>query len=246
MPSDVRPNLIISDDELHIELMRMTDMHTDAIFGAAVRSGDAVVKFPVSRVVLDPERFIDDATEPMAARGMGVVYTKRHDGSALRENLDDKDRLIRKYYEPHHAMLSRVVDEHLAMYGEALIVDCHSFPSRPLPYEVDQNPGRPEICIGTDTFHTPDWLSDALVDAFTTLGYTVNTNTPFAGTIVPERHFRDNKAVSSVMIELRRDVYMDETSGTLLPKAVRLKSDVATAIYAVRAMFAEKQLQKSA
>ena len=43
-----------------------------------------------------------------------------------------------------------------------LIVDCHSFPQLPLPYELDRNPVRPDICIGTDQFHTPSALKDVL------------------------------------------------------------------------------------
>jgi N-formylglutamate deformylase len=94
IPPELRPSLIISDAELRVELLMMTDLHTDAIFGAAVKDGDAVIKFPVSRLVIDPERFVDDSEEPMSAQGMGVVYTKRHDGTALRANLDDKNRLV--------------------------------------------------------------------------------------------------------------------------------------------------------
>jgi hypothetical protein len=40
--------------------------------------------FPVSRLVVDPERFVDDATEPMAACGMGVIYTQTSQRMPLR------------------------------------------------------------------------------------------------------------------------------------------------------------------
>ena len=44
----------------------------------------ARVVFPVSRLVVDPERFLYDAHEPMAARGMGAVYEQTADLRPLR------------------------------------------------------------------------------------------------------------------------------------------------------------------
>jgi N-formylglutamate amidohydrolase len=73
IPPEARQGLAVTDAELAIELLHMTDRYTDEIFERAVRQGDAVVEFPVSRLVVDPERFVDDDKEAMAARGMGVV-----------------------------------------------------------------------------------------------------------------------------------------------------------------------------
>jgi len=72
VPADVREQFLLDDVEMGRELVRMTDHHTRAIF-ADPRSDAAVVRSPVSRLVVDVERFPDDADEPMAARGMGVV-----------------------------------------------------------------------------------------------------------------------------------------------------------------------------
>ena len=52
----------------------MTDHFTDELFAGS--SGTARVVYPVSRLVVDPERFVDDAQETMVSRGMGVIYTK--------------------------------------------------------------------------------------------------------------------------------------------------------------------------
>ncbi len=48
-PPEARQGLVVTDAELAIELLHMTDRYTDEIFKHAVRQGDAVVEFPVSR-----------------------------------------------------------------------------------------------------------------------------------------------------------------------------------------------------
>ena len=68
IPDDVRFSL--NPDELERELLLMTDRYTDALF-ALPRDVAVAVAFPVSRLVVDPERFPDDAVEPMARKGMG-------------------------------------------------------------------------------------------------------------------------------------------------------------------------------
>jgi N-formylglutamate amidohydrolase len=97
--------------------------------------------------------------------------------------------------------------------GRCLIVDCHSFPSCPLPYELDQRLERPDICVGTDQFHTPMELADEASENFRQLGYTVSLNRPFAGALVPARFFHRDASVAALMIEVNRVLYMDERTG---------------------------------
>ena len=72
IPADLRPTFLIDDAALERELDRMTDHYTDELF-AVPATAAATVRFPVSRFVVDPERFEDDAEERMAQRGQGVV-----------------------------------------------------------------------------------------------------------------------------------------------------------------------------
>ena len=84
----------------------------------------------------------------MAARGMGAVYTKLSTGEPLRVlSHAERRELMATYYEPHHAMLEKAVAAALSQFGHCLIIDIHSFSSMPLPHELDQSVGRPEICI---------------------------------------------------------------------------------------------------
>lgn len=187
------------------------------------------MRFNVSRLLVDPERFEHDVDEPMAGCGMGVIYTRTSDGRPLREGPDDltRSRLLAEYYRPHHAELAAEVAKQVEGFGKALVIDCHSFPSTPRSYEPDQSTPRPEICIGTDAYHTPSWLADRAVRIFTTRGLSVKLNSPFAGTMVPNAYYRVDGRVTGVMIELNRSLYMDETTGDRLPTFGALEHTVA-------------------
>jgi len=174
-----------------------------------------VIKFPVSRLVVDVERFADDADEPMSKVGMGKIPTKTSQGKALRRQLkpNEVSNLITEYYEPHHQTLQAAVERELARHGMALILDCHSFPSRPLPCDQDQTTPRPDFCIGTDLFHTPKKLADLVVRELQKTGYKVDFNRPYSGAIVPMKFYGQDPRVASIMIEINRSLYMDETTG---------------------------------
>ena len=209
VPESIRPTLCLTDDELRHELLIMTDWFTDELFALPKDLATAVV-FPVSRLGVDPERFADDESEGMASRGMGAVYTKTSNGGSLRKDLSREERqgLLEAYYEPHHRSVEAAVNSALLEAGYALLVDAHSFSSKPLPHEPDQAPSRCHICIGTNDFHTPPRLVEWLKDEFERLGLTVAVNRPFAGTFVPTRFYRVSQDVVSVMIEVNRSLYM--------------------------------------
>ena len=190
-------------EKLTHELAVMTDWYTDELF-----SSDAPrVVFPVSRLVCDPERFRNDAEEVMSTIGMGAVYTHCSDGTPLRVvSEDERETILRRFYDPHHAALERHVEEELKEKGTALILDGHSFYSRPLPYEKDS--ARPDFCIGTDGFHTPRKMAEVLIEYFQSLGFEVLENRPFSGSIVPLRYYRKDPHVHSIMIEVNRGLYL--------------------------------------
>ena len=210
VPVDVRDQFLLTDDELDVELGLITDHFTDELFHYP-ESLATTIQFPVSRIVLDPERFVDDEDEPMSKRGMGVVYTLTTQQTPLRRDLfpDERRRLIDEYYSPHHRRLTEAVNKSLKAHGKCTIIDAHSFPSVPLPYELDQELDRPDFCIGTNPYHTPSELEEIACGVFSAAGYSVELNRPFAGSLVPLEHYQKDPRVSSVMIEVNRGLYLD-------------------------------------
>ncbi|MBV1851795.1 N-formylglutamate amidohydrolase [Catellatospora tritici] len=213
IPADVRAGLLLDDVELAAELAAMTDAHTDLI---AAYAADAARLRPwslvngLSRLVVDPERFPDER-EPMIAVGMGAVYTRTSAGAPLRA--DDPaaaKALVERWFDPYAAAMTELVDARLAATGRAVIIDVHSYPRERLPYEIG-GVERPEVCLGTDSAHTPPWLVEAARSAFA--DYDAAFDSPFAGCYVPLKHHGKDTRVHGLMIELRRDGYSVEPGG---------------------------------
>lgn len=191
--------------DLNREIELLTDHYTDEIFNCA---GSKKLVFPVSRLVCDVERFENDSDEPMSKLGMGVCYTLTTNGKALRHvSPEEREFILARYYRPHHQRLTELVHCELDNTDKAIIVDCHSFPSSPLPCDMCQRYPRPDICIGTDSFHTPDDLIQLTKSYFENLGHTVAINSPYTGTIVPLSYLHKDRRVKSIMIEINRDLY---------------------------------------
>lgn len=209
IPPEVDSRLLMSAEALDAEQDRLVDHWTDMLFdGATVPHARCVAT--VSRFVVDVERFEQDADEPMSKVGMGVLYTLGTEGQPLRLPPEDDERedLLGNFYRPHHARLELLVTDALAEHRHAMVIDCHSFPARALPCDVDRSADRPDICLGTDPAHTPASLVRSLEDVCKARGWSVGVNRPYAGTVVPLSRHRVDTRVSSVMIEVNRRLYL--------------------------------------
>ena len=115
---------------------------------------------------------------------------------------------MKTYYDPHHTALTEAVQSALDKTDFCFIIDGHSFAPKPLPFEKDQRPDRPDFCIGTDPYHTPDELARSAFRFLRERRYSVDFNAPFSGSIVPMRFYRKDRRVASIMIEINRRLYM--------------------------------------
>jgi N-formylglutamate deformylase len=225
IPQDIRRSLLIGGTELESELLEATDRYVDELFFSIYENGGVSAIYNYSRLVVDPERFEEDELEPLSQRGRGAVYTRTSGGKILRMDHGEKDReaLLDRFYSPYHQAVEREVQSLLDDFGECLIIDCHSFSSIPLPFEPDQDSERPDICIGTDPFHTPASLTEAVESFFDGVHLKVNRNKPYAGTYVPSKYMKRDKRVSSIMVEVNRKLYMDEKRGNRGPSFKYMK-----------------------
>ena len=225
IPASIRPTLCLKDKELQRELLCMTDWYTDRLFEGVVDLGGMLFVNRVSRLVIDPERFPNDSQEIMATKGMGAVYTTTSDGRLLRKLLssDEREKLLDEYFYPYAEAFENVVARIRERHGRCVILDGHSFSSAPLPYELDQRRDRPQICLGTDDFHTPESLVHHVEELCAADGMVVERNRPFSGTYVPLKFWHSDERVTSIMIEIRRDLYMNEQTGVEMPGLQRMR-----------------------
>ncbi|MEU3861620.1 N-formylglutamate amidohydrolase [Streptomyces sp. NPDC028722] len=234
VPDDVRGGILLDDAGLERELDHITDAHTAEIAErAAALAGVRPWRFVnrLSRLVVDPERFPDEREEMLAA-GMGAVYTRTTHRGELRPADTDPEPLLARYFRPYAEAMTQAVAGRLAATGRAVIIDVHSYPAAPLPYELHGAGPRPPVCLGTDSFHTPPALTEAARRAFAGCGET-GLDSPFAGTYVPLEFYGTDARVGALMVEIRRDVYMTEPGGPAGPGLDRLASALATLVDAL-------------
>lgn len=171
---------------------KWTDWFTDMLFNSDNENVKKVV-FPYSRFVCDVERLVNDS---MGKEGQGIIYT--HFGGYKRKTLNGEERnMLMGIYNAHQQKLISSMDKN------SVIIDCHSFPSE----LSDAN-----ICIG----YNDDWSYDkkiveGVVKEFEKSGYTVSINRPYSNSITPYTSFE----YPSLMIEVNKKVYMDESLCTL-------------------------------
>lgn len=200
----------ITDEMLNQEILKLTDWYTDDLFE---NETDVSSKANFSRIFCDTERFSDDSQEIMAQYGMGVLYNKTDSGESLRNISPELRKLIlENYYWKHHDQLTENVRLQLEKLGRATIVDCHSFPHKPLIRALDKSLFRPDFNIGTDNFHTPKKLIEASIAFFKENGYSLGVDKPYAGTIVPMHYYKKNKNVQSIMLEINRRLYLNDST----------------------------------
>jgi N-formylglutamate amidohydrolase len=184
----------------------LVDHATDKIFN--IPNVESLV-FKYNRIFCDVER-LDDEVEPLFKKGRGFYYTHTDGGELLRETLPHiKSKIKSDYYDRHHHKLEEMVEERLEKYDTSLIIDCHSFTDQPFQSDFDKGSGRPDICLGTDDYHTPKWLITKMETHFRNHNLTVKINSPYSGTIIPLKYYQKDKRVKGIMIEINRNLYME-------------------------------------
>jgi N-formylglutamate deformylase len=224
----------VSDEIIKQEILKTTDWHTDNLFENEI---DISIKAPFSRIFCDTERFSDDSQEIMSQRGRGVIYEKTDYGEILRQvSTDLRTRILNDYYWKHHNHFTETVKIQLEQFGSSTIVDCHSFPHKPLKSALDQSSIRPDFNIGTDKFHTPQKLIDASIQFFKEKGFSLGVDKPYSGAIVPMLFYKKNKNVVSIMLEINRKLYLKEPTNEKSKQYQEIKKVVQDYLNLIRTL----------
>ncbi len=227
-----------------ISLRKSEDCFVDHLFSGMPTFGAPLISALFPRAYLDVNREpyeLDPelVSEPLPAHantqsvrvvgGLGTVARIVADGEEIyAERLSLKsvmDRIERLYF-PFHSALAALINETEALFGFAVLIDCHSMPSSAA---VAGGGTRPDIVIGDRFGASCDpHLARMVRDAFLRAGYDVQMNRPYAGGYITEHHGKPSRGIHALQVEVNRGLYLDERR--LVPNKgfAGLKADLDT------------------
>lgn len=208
------------------ELRSSEDAFIDLLFSDAPRQGAPLLAATAPRAYLDPNRAADEldpaliegverrSHNPRIASGLGVVPRVVSNGRVIRSGKMSKleaKRRIEKFWHPYHARLQSLLGESHKMFGEAILVDCHSMPHEALDNVARNGRIRPDIVLG-DRFGASarSDILDRLEEVFSRSGLKVARNTPFAGAFITQHYGSPSRGQHAIQIEINRSLYMHE------------------------------------
>ncbi len=202
------------------------DAFVDLLFADAPDFGAPLLCAQMPRAFVDLNRGRDEldpalidgvrrvAHNPRVASGLGVIPRVVSNGRAIyRGKISklDAEMRLRNHWQPYHDALEDLLAQSHALFGEAILVDCHSMPHEAI--ESASMPGLPksEIVLG-DQFGgaAGRHVIDAIEAAFVAAGLRVARNAPFAGAFITQHYGKPLRGQHVVQIEIDRALYMNE------------------------------------
>jgi N-formylglutamate amidohydrolase len=219
-PSELLANLNVSASHL----LRLEDRYADRLAASAIASGfpaiiarkpRAWVDLNRSHTEIDPDMVVgmDPTQTPQISKkvrgGLGILPRRLHGaGNLWREKWQHQhviDRIAQDH-EPYHVMVERLLGKIRSAFGYALLLDLHSMPSvfdenhRPVGFVIGDRFGR--SCESR-------YVELAAVH-FRMHGHHVQTNHPYSGGYILERHGRPAGNIHAFQLEVDRALYLDQ------------------------------------
>ncbi|MCR9113415.1 MAG: N-formylglutamate amidohydrolase [Rhodobacteraceae bacterium] len=202
------------------------DAFVDELFDCAPRYGAPFLKAAAPRAYVDLNRARDELDpaliegarktghNPRVASGLGVIPRVVANGKAIysgKITMAEAQRRIDTYWAPYHETLRAQLDQAHVMFGQAILIDCHSMPHEAMDAVARSGVRRPEVVLG-DRFGAAasERIVDRIEAAFAAAGLVVTRNTPFAGAYVTQHYGRPSNNVHAVQVEIDRALYMNE------------------------------------
>ncbi len=202
------------------------DAFVDQLFQSAPLHGAPLLAATYPRAWVDVNRSADEldpaliegirkgAHNPRVASGLGVVPRVVANGRAIyRGKLTrrEADARIQNGWRPWHETVEKLLADSRAMFGEAILIDCHSMPHEAIETLSHQRGKRPEIVLG-DRFGAAASADvvDRIEASFSEAGLRVARNAPFAGAFVTQHYGRPAQSQHVIQIEIDRSLYMNE------------------------------------
>jgi N-formylglutamate amidohydrolase len=214
---DYESSLLANATQGRASLEMLEDPLVDRLVWRAIAAGFGAVVQPVPRAAIDcnrDEEELDPAAisgigpvpvGPRARHGLGLIPSRTYRHGALWRRPIDRTELVRRIeqvHRPYHQALADALDILKARNGEALLLDCHSMPSR---RQVQAN-----VVIG-DRHGTSatEWISNEALKIVRAAGFTASRNDPYAGGSIVARNGRPGEGIHALQLEFDRSLYLD-------------------------------------
>lgn len=202
------------------------DAFIDELFASVPEHGAPLLAAQAPRAFVDLNRGAEELDpalirgvsrgthNPRVASGLGVIPRVVAGGREIyrgKITLAEAEARLREHWFPYHAKLQRLIDESHALFGQAVVIDCHSMPHEAIESLCRTRPHKPEVVLG-DRFGAAaaGEIVDRIEAAFRDAGLTVARNAPFAGAYTAQHYGRPSRCQHVVQIEIDRALYMNE------------------------------------
>jgi N-formylglutamate amidohydrolase len=202
------------------------DAFVDLLYAAAPGCGAPLLKALAPRAYVDLNRDCDELDpsviegverppqNPRVGSGLGVIPRVVANSKAIYSGKiprAEAEARLAEVWHPYHATLARVLDEAVSVFGEAILVDCHSMPHEAIDSFANAGVRRPDVVLGDRFGASSDGgIVDRIEDAFRAVGLRVARNSPFAGAYMAQNYGKPQKGRHVVQIEIDRSLYMNE------------------------------------
>lgn len=209
-----------------LALRSSEDAYVDRLFDAAPLCGAAMLSAVFPRAWVDLNRrhdefdpaLIEDVSQsgpnPRISSGLGVIPRVVAGGRCIyrgKISRAEAEQRVQSVWRPYHQILETLLTETRALFGQAVLLDCHSMPREALRNARAPSGQRPEIVIG-DRFGasaSPNVIAE-VESVFRGEGFVVARNVPFAGAYITQHYGRPSQGRHAVQVEVDRTLYMDE------------------------------------
>ncbi|SFJ50790.1 N-formylglutamate amidohydrolase [Celeribacter neptunius] len=215
-----------------LQLRSSEDAHVDRLFSDVPRFGALLLSAVYPRAWVDLNRRSDEldpaliadvprvGLNPRIASGLGVIPRVVAGGRNIyrgKISRQEAQARINTVWTPYHHLLKAVLDESLTLFGQAILIDCHSMPREALAAIQTGRGKRPDIVIG-DRYgaSAAPGITAEVELAFRAQGFTVSRNVPFAGAFVTQQYGQPSRKCHAIQVEIDRSLYMNER--TLEPR----------------------------
>ncbi|APO88397.1 N-formylglutamate amidohydrolase [Marivivens sp. JLT3646] len=239
----------------HKTIRSSEDAHVDRLFSKVIDYGAPFLVAQVPRAYVDLNRAADELDpaliegvrrnvhNPRVGSGLGVIPRVVAGGRSIyrgKLTLEEAHSRLQTYWYPYHDKLTALLDQSFRLFGESILIDCHSMPREAL--DAGRKSGeRPHVVIG-DRFGAAASarLVDQIAAAFEGQGLQVAHNAPFAGAYSTVAYGRPVRSQHAVQVEIDRSLYMNEATLEILPEFDELQSKLLGAASEIAALGSRK------